>query len=229
MSSVPKITIYGASGQALAILQCFARGFLPDSLCDVAAFIDDAVEVESQSLANVPVISFDIWREHYRHLPGFVSVGAPSARRRLVAKLEEAGCTFADLYAGIVSRFPYVIIGVGTFVSEWAYIGPMVRIGNHVQVMPMCSLGHDIVVSDYTTICPGCTISGHVVIEEGVFVGAGTTIVNGRADAPLLVGRDSFIAAGSVVTKSVPARSKIAGNPGRPLREIARRRRAGIG
>jgi len=95
------------------------------------------------------------------------------------------------------------------------YIAAHTCIGDHVQLMPMSCIGHDVVVKDFTTICPGCTVSGYVVVEEDVFLGAGSTIVNGRPDGPLVVGKGAMISAGSVVTKTVPPGAKVAGNPAR--------------
>lgn len=52
-----------------------------------------------------------------------------------------------------------------------------------------------------------------VTIEDDVWVGARATILRG-----VTVGRGSIIAAGSVVTKSVPPYSIVAGNPARLLK-----------
>jgi serine acetyltransferase len=98
---------------------------------------------------------------------------------------------------------------------------PNTTIGCHVQVMPMSCIGHDVRIMDYVTICPSCTISGHVVIEEEVFIGAGTTVVNGTLKKPLVIGAGAKISAGSVITKSIPDKASVAGNPARPLRELA--------
>jgi acetyltransferase-like isoleucine patch superfamily enzyme len=51
--------------------------------------------------------------------------------------------------------------------------------------------------------------------------------VNGSAAHKLRIGAGAKIAAGAVVTKSVAAGALLAGNPARPLREIAAERRAG--
>jgi acetyltransferase-like isoleucine patch superfamily enzyme len=51
----------------------------------------------------------------------------------------------------------------------------------------------------------------------------GTTIINGRQDRPLVVGKGTLVGAGSVVTKLVPPGAKVAGNPARSLRELAQR------
>lgn len=54
-----------------------------------------------------------------------------------------------------------------------------------------------------------------VVLERGCFVGASATILPG-----LTIGRESFVAAGSVVTEDVPPRTLVAGVPARRVREL---------
>ncbi len=54
-----------------------------------------------------------------------------------------------------------------------------------------------------------------VVFERGAFVGASVTVLAG-----VRVGCESFVAAGSVVTSDVPARTLVAGVPARVLRPI---------
>jgi acetyltransferase-like isoleucine patch superfamily enzyme len=54
-----------------------------------------------------------------------------------------------------------------------------------------------------------------VVIERGAFLGAGAIVLPG-----VRVGAGAFVAAGSVVTRDVPARALVAGNPARLLRML---------
>jgi acetyltransferase-like isoleucine patch superfamily enzyme len=54
-----------------------------------------------------------------------------------------------------------------------------------------------------------------VVLERGCFVGAAATILPG-----LTIGRESFVAAGSVVTRDVAPRTLVAGVPARRVRDL---------
>jgi len=54
-----------------------------------------------------------------------------------------------------------------------------------------------------------------VVLEDDVFLGLGTVILKG-----VTIGRGTFVAAGSVVTKSLPPMVLAAGNPARVVRPL---------
>jgi sugar O-acyltransferase (sialic acid O-acetyltransferase NeuD family) len=223
MPDVPRVVFYGASGYSNSIVR--SHGF-PRPLCQPVAYIDDFRGGCGQCLNDIPIISFNEWKHTFSDLACFVTIADPKSRRRLADKILVAGGTFARLHERPEFSFPGVSIDAGTIVFKQTFIGPDTMIGKHVQVMPMCSIGHDVTISDYVTLCPSCTVSGYVVIEEEVFVGAGATIVNGKLGKPLIVGAGTKISAGAVVTKSIPPNTSVAGNPARPLRELARARRA---
>ena len=54
-----------------------------------------------------------------------------------------------------------------------------------------------------------------IAIEKNVWIAAGATIIGG-----VTVGENSVVAAGSVVTKDVPANTLVGGNPARVIRPI---------
>lgn len=112
--------------------------------------------------------------------------------------------------------------------------GVDIRVGRNVFVNQNCTFydlgGLDI--ADDVMIGPNVSIitSGHpvepfqwrtlvvakpIVIERNVWIGAGATIIGG-----VTVGESSVVAAGSVVTKDVPANTLVGGNPARVIRLI---------
>ena len=83
-------------------------------------------------------------------------------------------------------------IGSGTFVKHFSYVGDAI-VGEN------CNIGAGTVFCNYNGRTKHVT-----TLEDGVFVGSGTMLV-----APLLLGRECFIAAGSVVTKNVPPQTLV--------------------
>lgn len=105
----------------------------------------------------------------------------------------------------------------GRFLPNGAIISPndcpFVTIGNYVTFGPgVMILTHDAALRDHI----GWTRVQPVEIEDEVFIGARSTILPG-----VLIGRGSIIAAGSVVTKSIPRGEVWGGVPARPLADVA--------
>ena len=88
-------------------------------------------------------------------------------------------------------------------------------IADDVMIGPNVSLimsGHPIEPSQRRA----CVIANPIVTKRNVWIAAGATIIGG-----VTVGENSVVAAGSVVTKDVPANTLIGGNPARVIRSIA--------
>ena len=83
-----------------------------------------------------------------------------------------------------------------------------VMIGPNVNII---TTGHPLEPSRRRSV----TIGKPIVIEKSVWIAAGATIIGG-----VTVGKNSVVAAGSVVTKDVPPNTLVGGNPARVIRSI---------
>jgi len=114
--------------------------------------------------------------------------------------------------SSVVSRrtalAPGVSIDAAGVVAGFTEIGFAVRIGRRV------SIGHHTVIGDFSTIHPGAIISGNCRIGSHAIIGTGAVLIDG-----ITVGDGAFVAAGAIVTRDVPPRALVAGNPALVKRE----------
>jgi acetyltransferase-like isoleucine patch superfamily enzyme len=123
------------------------------------------------------------------------------------------------------------------------------KIGAFVEIQKNATVGKRCKISSHTFICEGVTIEDNVfighgvtfindsyprattdagnlqteadwkvertVIRKGASIGSGSTILSNTS-----IGEGAIVGAGSVVTKDVPPRSIVAGNPAKVLRYI---------
>ena len=108
-------------------------------------------------------------------------------------------------------------LGQNVYVGEHVPIGNNVKIQNNVSVYIGCEIEDDVFLG------PSCVLTNvtnprsqvnrksvyeKTLIKRGATVGANATVICG-----VILGRYSFIAAGSVVTKDVPDYALMVGNP----------------
>jgi len=129
-------------------------------------------------------------------------------------------------------------------------IGDNTKIGTFVEVQKNAHVGRNCKIQSHTFICEGVTIEddvfvGHgvtfvndkyprstngsgslqseedwkvspTIVRQGASIGSGATIL-----CNVTIGEEAIVGSGSVVTRDVPPRTIVAGNPARIIRRIS--------
>ena len=118
-------------------------------------------------------------------------------------------------------------IGEGCNIGQNVYVAPGVSIGSHCKIQNNVSVYDGVELGDYVFCGPSMVFTNvqrprckypqashefytPTPVGEGASIGANATIVCGHR-----IGKNAFIAAGSVVTKDVPDHAVMMGNPAR--------------
>lgn len=183
----------------------------------VVAFFDN--NAVASILPDVPVYlgdaGFNTWSNQAKislGISGLVAIGGHRGadRIRIQAMFLAAGLRLDPLVHPSAFVCATARLGPGTQVLAQAVVAADAILGAACIVNHRASVDHECVIGSAVHLAPGATLCGCVHVEDNVMIGAGSVIL-----PRLKIGRDSVIGAGAVVTKDVPARSVIVGNPGR--------------
>ncbi len=150
-----------------------------------------------------------------RHGIVVVSGGRPSPQViNHGGQIVTQNCQFFSGVRLEVFRNATITIGNGTYVNRNSLI---ISVGS-VTIGADCRIAWDVVVMD-SDLHPvdehdQPTVSEPIVIEDDVWIGCRSIILKG-----VTIGRGAIVAAGSVVTKSIPPRAIAAGVPARVISE----------
>lgn len=133
-------------------------------------------------------------------------------------------------------------IGEETKIWQYCVVLPQAKIGNNCNICANVLIENDVIIGDDVTLKSGVQVWDGIIIENKVFVGPNVTFTNDLiprskkyldtypktliregasigANSTIIagveIGQYSFIGAGSVVTKTIPANTVWYGNPAR--------------
>lgn len=138
-------------------------------------------------------------------------------------------------------------IGANTRIWQFSVVLPGARIGSNCNLCAHTLVESDVVIGNNVTIKSGVFLWDGTHIEDNVFIGPNATFTNDPmprskvypetfkgiivkfgasvgANATILpgltIGRNAMVGAGAVVTKDVPDRAVVVGNPAKIIRYV---------
>lgn len=121
-----------------------------------------------------------------------------------------------------------VVIGENCVIGQNCYVAPGVKIGNGVKIQNNVSVYAGVTLEDNVFCGPSCVFTNDkypkayksnrdnwlpTLVKKGAAIGGNATIICG-----VTIGRYALIGAGAVVTKDVPDRQTVIGNPARKVK-----------
>lgn len=143
----------------------------------------------------------------------------PSANVSDTAKIGEGSKVWIN-----VQIREHATIGTDCIISKDVYIDHAVKVGNRCKIQNSVSVYNGVTIEDEVFVGPNVAFTNDKVprafntewkvtptlVQRGASIGANATVVCG-----IVIGHYAMVAAGSVVTKTVPSNALVMGNPAR--------------
>jgi UDP-perosamine 4-acetyltransferase len=211
-ASIPVVGL-GAGGHGKSVLDALlsSGGF------DVVAVADDDPARAGGELLGIPVVSgaelARLRADGVKHaFVGVGGVGGNEPRRQAFERLLAAGFELPPIVHASASVSPWAELGRGAQVLATAVVNAGASVGDNVILNTGAIVEHDCRIAADVHVGPGATLGGTIEVGDGAHVGIGATVLPG-----LRIGAGAFVAAGAVVIEDVPAGTRVAGVPARPL------------
>ncbi len=214
MSGPLALVIVGAGGFGREVLD-LVRAIDPHgSLWQFVGFVADTkpdtdllVRIDASFLGDDETFLQNPIATHYA-----VAIGDPSLRRRVAERYEAARLRPVSLIHPSATIGSDVQIGEGSVICAHASITTNIRIGRHVHIDRLATVGHDSVIEDYVTLHPSSVISGAVHVSSGTRVGTNACVLPG-----VFLSQNVILGAGAVLTKDADFGFTYVGVPARPV------------
>ncbi|WP_018454720.1 acetyltransferase [Bradyrhizobium sp. WSM4349] len=203
-----RLAILGAGGHGAVIADSAeGRGWTVNFFDDsrAGAFVDWEITGTSSQLL-----------EQVEHFDGvIVGIGANAVRLEWLARLRDAGATFATIIdrTAVVSR--HAKIGQACFLAAGSIVNIFACIEDGCIINTGTTVDHDCHVAEGVHLSPGVHLSGGVNIGRASWLGTGTVVRNN-----ITVGDYVIAGVGSAITKDIASSQIVVGVPARPFKGV---------
>lgn len=145
---------------------------------------------------------------------GAAAISGIVSPRRMALAEAVGGPAFWYVHPSAAVAWGDVRIGAGAYVGAGAVLDRGADVGRHVVVNRGALVGHDVALRPFCTVGPGANLCGRVEVGRQAMIGAGAVVLEGRT-----VGVGAIVGACALVTRDVPPRALVMGQPARVVRE----------
>ena len=218
--------VYGAGGYAREVMPLLKKTKISNE--NNYYFIDD--NIQKEGLVNgTKVLTYEKLLYEYpsHNICCSIAIANFDTRRLITEKCKKNGVKIISIKADNCFVMDEVNIGEGAILSPFVTITSNVKIGKSFHANLYSYVGHDCMIGNYVTFAPGVKCNGNVEIHDNVYIGTGAIIHQGKSNKPIIIGKNSKIAAGAVVTKNIPENVTVIGNPAQVLtKEVLKKMRS---
>lgn len=193
-----RLAIFGPGGFGKEIIRLAEKA---DGFTTKPVFVSDD---PGEAVLGYEVIGPDALQADDRLV---IALGSSEARRSIAERLKHPAGT---LIARTAIIGPGAEIGEGAVFCDHTMVTAAARIGRQFQCNIYSYVAHDCVIGDFVTFAPRVSCNGHVTIGDGAYIGTGALLKPG-----VTVGENAVVGMGAVVTRDVPPRVTVKGNPAR--------------
>lgn len=201
-----KILIFPYNGNGIEAANCLSSEF------DLIGFVDDTPEKQGIQKNGYMVYTRDAF-DKYPDALVLAVPGSPTSftqRESVINSLNIKKDRWATVIHPKATISTLASIGYNTLIMAGVVITSNTIIGNHVCILPNTVAHHNSKIDDYCLIGSNITIAGNTIINSNCYIGSGSNIINN-----IEIDEMSLIGLGTNVIKSIPAHSKLVGNPAR--------------
>lgn len=199
-----KLLIFPFNGNGLEAVDCIQGQY------ELIGFVDDTPEKQGITKFGFRVFGREIIAK-YTEAKILAVPGSPKnfkQRHEIINSLHIPKSRLATVIHHQSSISPIANIGKNVLLMAGVVVTSNAVISDHVCILPNSVIHHDSIIGEWTLIGCNVAIAGHVSVGANCYIGSGSNVING-----IEIGSGSLLGLGTNLIKSIPANSKVVGNP----------------
>ena len=171
-------------------------------------FLDDNASLYNKNIFGFPVLGPLNWLKKNKNVKVFNSIAKDLiVRKKTNDFLSSIECKFTSLIHPTVN-INYSKVEKNVLISKFVYLEPRSVIKEGSMILPLCTIGHDVIIEKNCFIASGCHFGGFSKIKENCLIGAGSSI-----HPKITIEKNSKIGINSSIFKNVESNSTVLNKP----------------